>query len=239
MGFFGPLSVVPELWGRGVASRLLEQTLELFTARHAIHTGLYTFAHSPKHVGLYQKFGFWPRFLTAIMSRPVEGHTTAEAPELYSSVAPHDRTGVLGHCRELTSAIHDGLDLEREIRTVAAQQLGDTVLVWDGARLGAFGVCHLGADTEAGASGCYVKFAAARPGTGVRERFDRLLGACIDLASARGLTRVDACISLARDEAYGAMRRAGFRTQIQGVCMHRPNEPGYHRAGVYAIDDWR
>ena len=239
VGFFGPLTVIPELWNRGVASRLLEPTLELFTARHATHTGLYTFAHSPKHVALYQKFGFWPRFLTAIMSRPVDGHDTAAAPDRYSSVAPDDRTGVLGQCRELTSAILDGLDLEREIRAVAAQQLGDTVLVWDGARLGAFGVCHLGADTEAGAGGCYVKFGAARPGPGVTDRFDRLLGACIDLASARGLTRVDAGISLARDEAYRAMRRAGFRTQIQGVCMHRPNEPGYHRAGVYAIDDWR
>ena len=239
VGFFGPLTVTPELWNRGVASRLLEPTLELFTARHATHTGLYTFAHSPRHVALYQKFGFWPRFLTAIMSRPVDGHDTAEAPDLYSSVAPDDQTGVLGQCLELTSAIHDGLDLDREIGAVAAQQLGETVLVWDGARLGAFGVCHLGADTEAGAGGCYVKFGAARPGPGVRDRFDRLLGACIGLASARGLTRVDAGISLARDEAYRAMRRAGFRTQIQGVCMHRPNEAGYHRAGVYAIDDWR
>ena len=35
------------------------------------HTGLFTFAQSQKHVGLYQKFGFWPRFLTAIMSKPV------------------------------------------------------------------------------------------------------------------------------------------------------------------------
>jgi len=29
-------------------------------------TGLFTFAHSAKRTGLYQKFGFWPRFLTAI-----------------------------------------------------------------------------------------------------------------------------------------------------------------------------
>ena len=239
VGFFGPLTVTPELWNRGVASRLLEPTLDLFTARNVTHTGLYTFAHSPRHVALYQKFGFWPRFLTAIMSRSVDRHDPAEAPDLYSSVAPADHTGVLGQCQELTSAIHDGLDLGREIGAVAAQQLGETVLVWDGARLGAFGICHLGADTEAGSGGCYVKFGAARPGPGVRDRFDRLLGACIGLASARGLTRVDAGVSLGRDEAYRAMRRAGFQTQIQGVCMHRPNEPGYHRAGVYAIDDWR
>jgi hypothetical protein len=32
------------------------------------HIGLFTWAQSPKHLGLYQRFGFWPRFLTAIMA---------------------------------------------------------------------------------------------------------------------------------------------------------------------------
>ena len=30
-----------------------------------------------------------------------------------------------------------------------------------------------------------------------------------------------------------------FRTDLQGVTMHRPNEDGYHRRGVYVLDDWR
>ncbi len=239
VGFFGPLTVAPEWWNRGVASRLLEPTLALFTAWKTAHTGLYTFPHSPRHVGLYQKFGFSPRFLTAVMSRPVDGQDDAKAPDLAASVGSSEGSGVLEQCRTLTHAIHDGLDLEREIRAVATQQLGETVLVWDSARLAAFAVCHLGADTEAGAGGCYVKFGAARPGPGVSDRFDRLLDACVGLARSRGLSRVDAGVSLAREEAYRAMRRAGFRTEIQGVCMHRPNEPAYHRPGVYAIDDWR
>jgi hypothetical protein len=50
---------------------------------------------------------------------------------------------------------------------------------------------------------------------------------------------VDAGVSLARDDAYRAMRGAGFRTLLQGVCLHRPNESGYHRPGVFVIDDWR
>lgn len=158
VGFFGPLTVAPEWWNRGVASRLLEPTLALFTDWNTAHTGLYTFPHSPKHVGLYQKFGFSPRFLTAVMTRPVDGHDDARAPDLAASVGSDEGSGVLQQCRTLTHAIHDGLDLEREIRAVATQQLGETVLVWDGDRLGAFAVCHLGADTEAGAGGCYVKF---------------------------------------------------------------------------------
>jgi hypothetical protein len=35
------------------------------------------------------------------------------------------------------------------------------------------------------------------------------------------------------------MLKRGFRTTIQGVAMQRPNEPGYNRADVYLIDDWR
>ena len=239
VGFFGPLTVAPELWDRGIATQLLGPTLELFAAWQTTHTGLYTFSHSPRHVALYQTFGFWPRFLTALMSRPVAPPDTAHPPDLYSSVPGDDRLGVLAQCRELTSLLHDGLDLEREIRAVARQHLGETVLVWGDTRLDAFGVCHLGADTEAGAGGCYVKFGAARPGPGAGDRFQRLLAACIGLAAARSLTRVDAGVSLARDDAFRAMRRAGFQTQNQGVCMHRPNEPGYHRSGVFVIDDWR
>ena len=236
VGFFGPLTVAPEWWNRGVASRLLEPTMDLFTAWHTAHAGLYTFPHSPRHLGLYEKFGFSARYLTAIMSRPVDGRDAAVMPDL---VASNVGTAALEECRQLTHAVFDGLDVEREIRAVASQGLGETVLVWDGARLGAFGVCHLGPHTEAGAGGCYVKFGAARPGPGAASRFNRLIAACVGLARTRGLTRVDAGVSLARDEAYQAMRRAGFRTQVQGVCMHRPKLPGYHRAGVWVIDDWR
>jgi GNAT superfamily N-acetyltransferase len=240
VGFFGPLTVTPERWDQGVATRLLEPTLAMFEAWGTDHAGLFTFPHSPKHVGLYQKFGFWPRALTAVMSCPVPDTDRGTSPvTLFSELTPADRDRVVEDCRAVTDAIYAGLDVVREIRAVAAQDLGDTVLVRDGDRLVAFGVCHCGAGTEAGASGCYVKFGAARPGPDVAAQFARLLDACIALARARGVTRVDAGVSLAREAAFRAMRSAGFRTQIQGVCMHRPNEPGYHRPGAWVIDDWR
>lgn len=240
VGFFGPLTVTPERWDQGVATRLLEPTLALFETWGTDHAGLFTFPHSPKHVELYQKFGFWPRALTAVMSYRVPKTDDGTMPvTLFSELSETDRDLAVEDCRAVTDAIHAGLDVEREIRAVAAQGLGDTVLVLDGDQLLAFGVCHCGAGTEAGASGCYVKFGAARPGPGVAERFARLLVGCIALARSRMMTRVDAGISLAREEAFRAMRSAGFRTQIQGVCMHRPNEPGYHRPGAWVIDDWR
>src|ERR671911_1747546 len=71
VGFFGPLTIHPEFWAKGIAKRLLEPTIQLFSKWNTKHAGLFTFAQSPKHIGLYQKFDFWPRFLTAIMSKEV------------------------------------------------------------------------------------------------------------------------------------------------------------------------
>ncbi|MEE8353265.1 MAG: GNAT family N-acetyltransferase [Dehalococcoidales bacterium] len=71
LGTFGPLTVRPDLWDGGIARRLLEPTMELFTAWGTKHAGLFTVPQSAKHIGLYQKYGFYPRFLTAIMAVPV------------------------------------------------------------------------------------------------------------------------------------------------------------------------
>jgi hypothetical protein len=46
-------------------------------------------------------------------------------------------------------------------------------------------------------------------------------------------------VNTARHEAYQKMLAHGFRTDLHGVAMQRPNEPGYNRPGVYLIDDWR
>jgi len=46
-------------------------------------------------------------------------------------------------------------------------------------------------------------------------------------------------MNIARHEAYRVMLGRGFRTDFQGVAMHRDNEPGYNQPGVYLIDDWR
>ncbi|SPD75131.1 GCN5-related N-acetyltransferase (fragment) [uncultured Desulfobacterium sp.] len=70
-GFFGPLTVRPDLWDKGIAQKLLVPTMGLLSRRGVRHAGFFTHPDSPKHISLYQKFGFRPRFLTAIMSAPV------------------------------------------------------------------------------------------------------------------------------------------------------------------------
>jgi len=240
LGFFGPLSVRPDLWGRGIASRLMEPVLDRFAAWGARHAGLFTFAHSPTHVGLYQKFGFWPRFLTAILSRPVAA-SPARLPRWsrYSAVPPGERADVLAGCGALTGAVFDGLDLRREIEAVEAHRLGDSVLVWDEGTLVGLAVCHHGAGTEGGSGACYVKFAAARPGPRAGGQFTALIEACAAHAAAHRLPRLVAGVNLGRHEAYRRMLDQGFRTDRQGVAMHRGNDAGYNRPDVFVVDDWR
>ena len=230
--FFGPLTIRPELWNRGIAQKLLAPTVDLFDSWGVKDAGLFTFAQSAKHIALYQKFGFWPRFLTALMSKSVT--PVSASYRTFSALDQAGQSTALAFCREIAGAILDGLDLSPEIVSVERQSLGDTVILDD-----AFAVCHCGPETEAGPGACYVKFAAARPGPHVQETFDRLLDACESLAAARGLERIEAGINLARGDAYRAMLRAGYRTQAQGVAMHRHDHPAHNRPDVFAIDDWR
>jgi GNAT superfamily N-acetyltransferase len=68
-GFFGPLSVRPDAWAVGLGKRLMEPVMSLFADWEVRLAGLFTFPHSPKHVGLYERHGFHPRYLTAVLAR--------------------------------------------------------------------------------------------------------------------------------------------------------------------------
>jgi GNAT superfamily N-acetyltransferase len=240
VGFFGPLTVHPDYWNRGIGQRLMEPVTARFDQWSTKHAGLYTFAQSQKHIALYQKLGFRPRFLTMIMSRST-GEPLAFPPRssLFSQVDRGDRAGCLNDCRAVCDANFGGLDVRSEIESVAAQSLGDTVLLDDGDRLGGFAVCHVGAGTEAGSGTCYIKFAAVRPGPTAGATLERLLDSTASFGASRGATRLLAGVNTARHEAYEILLLRGFRTEFQGVTMHRPNEPGYSRPGAFVLDDWR
>ena len=229
VGIFGPLTVHPEFWDKGVARRLMEGTMGIFEKWQVKHAGLFTFANSSKHVHLYQKFGLCPRFLTAVMSKPVQetvqglkGSQWAR----YSELASAEKEKTMEACKRLTSEIYDGLDLRNEIHSTQKQGLGDTILLMDNDALTGFAICHCGPGTEAGSGTCYVKFGAARQGHDSSKRFDLLLDACESFARSQDLSRIVAGVNMGRHDAYARMVARKFRTDLQGVAMHRPNEPG-------------
>ena len=238
VGFFGPLSTAVDRWNGGLAQPLVAAACAAFDRWGVTHAGLFTFAQSTKHVHLYGKFGFHPRFLTALMTAPARAGTLPEYAR-YSSLTD-GRAAAEAAARALCDALYEGLDLSGEIRAAAALGLGDTLLLWDGpSRLGAFAVCHWGPASEAGEGCLYIKFGAARPGAGVEARFGALLDGAAALAQAVGMPAVLAGVNLSREPAYRQMKASGFTPAFQGVAMHRGNEPGYCRPEVYAIDDWR
>jgi GNAT superfamily N-acetyltransferase len=239
VGFFGPLTVRPDLHDRGIAQALLAKTVDQFDAWKTTHSGLFTFAQSAKHVALYQKFGFYPRFLTAVMFAPARQSATFSGATRFSALSAEAKAEALQASREVTESLYPGLDLSQEIAATDDQDIGDTVLV-EGARgLAAFAICHYGPRSEAGEGFCFIKFGAVRQTSSADKDFGRLLDAAEALAVSVGVPKLLAGGNLARAEAYQHMAARGFRTVIQGVNMHRRNEAGYCRPGLYIIDDWR
>jgi GNAT superfamily N-acetyltransferase len=239
VGFFGPLTVRPDLQKRGIGKALLAATMSQFDAWGTRHIGLFTFAHSASHVALYQKFGFHARFLTAIMSAPARRPQTLDGWSRYSALDDAAKDDALRRSRETTNTLYPGLDLSEEIRAVDDQGLGDTVLVEGADGIAGFAVCHYGPRSEAGADTCFIKFGAVRDTLSAEKNYLRLLDACGALAVSVGMGRVLAGANMSRHEAYSRLVGRGFRTETQGVAMHRKNDPGYCRPGLYIIDDWR
>ena len=239
VGFFGPLTVHPDYWNKGIAQQLMQPVMECFDRWKLTHAGLFTFSESPKHIALYQKYGFYPRYLTAILSKPVVVRPSARDWTTFSELQPAGHDRIIGSCSQLTDSVYPGLNVEREIRAAYDQGLGDTVLLSEAGRLVSFAVCHCGPGTEAGNGKCYLKFGIAPSGSDSELRFRKLLNAVEEFAASLGLKQVEAGINLSRHEAYRSMLSHGFRVERTGVAMHRPLEPGYSRSGVYVIDDWR
>jgi len=238
-GFFGPLTVLPEYWNRSVAQKLLAATMKIFDRWDLRHTGLFTFANSAKHVGLYQKYGYWPGHLTAIMKRtpaPSSGNAAsgARAPVLLSSLGHSHCEQAIAACARLANRMDGGLDLSDEIRAVLAHRTGEVVLIHGTRGANAFAVCMHGPGSEGGEKTCYVKFAAARNG----ERFDRLLDAIDELALARG-AEIEAGVSTACEDAFHRMQGRGYRAVTYGVAMHRPHGMGFNQARNLVVGDWR
>ena len=237
--FFGPLTVLPEYWNRGVAQQLLAATMKIFDRWGVRHSALFTFPHSPRHVGLYQKSGYWPGSLTALMKRAPASPAWAlmqgaKVPVLLSSLTKKEQEQAIAACAKLTNTLERGLDLGDEMRAVMAQRIGEVVLIEGRRALDAFAVCMHGAGSEGGEKTCYVKFAAARSG----ERFERLLDAIDSLALAQG-SEEEAGVSLACKDTFRRMRARGYRVVTMGVAMQEPHGDGFNRAAAYVLNDWR
>ena len=252
VGFFGPLSIHPTYWNKGIAKHLIIPVLERLAKLEIQYAGLFTFAQSPKHVYLYQKYDFWPRFLTSIMTKTITEKNDEKRLELSQKhEKPHDvrfteirndvKSLVLDDCKYLTNGIFPGLDLQKEILAVDSQKLGDTILLYDpsGNKLTGIAICHYGKGTEAGSNVCYIKFAAISTNNNSHSNFVRMLNSVESMALEKGIFKITAGSNMERHLAYKAMINYGFKSEFQGVSMHKGNKQGYNTPSTFIIDDWR
>jgi len=236
----GPLSVHPDVWDRGIGGRLLHPALAALESWGLQQAGLFTFADSPKHLGLYQSSGFWPGSLTVVATKETGPVTPHRPYTLVSHDSARDLDALLDGARRLTDQVHAGLDLGDEIAAVSSLRLGGTILLRGAAGFDGIAVCHCGAGSEAGGDTCYVKFAAVRPGDGAPERFEELLDSCESFAAESGLSRLVAGVDTGRRDAYRRLLARGFRVEQVGVSMWlRPDEDRLDTADRYVIDDRR
>ncbi len=243
VGWFGPLTITPEHWGRGIARALMDETEKIFDEWKVTHRGLFTFPQSPKHLALYAKYGYWPRYLTPVFARDLpasEGPTLRPtAARLYSEATAADRPAVLDAIRELGATLYPGLDLTGDVDSLDRQRTGETVLLYDDTRLDGVATCHIGAGSEAGGGTTLIKFGAVSPGERRLERLQTLLESIEALARRRGAPRVEAGVNLSHRQSYWALLARGYRADFVGVVMQSPDEAAYHRPELEILDDWR
>jgi ribosomal protein S18 acetylase RimI-like enzyme len=219
----GPVTVHPDRWSGGIGRALMAEVAAFIDNGPFHHAALFTHPQSPRHLRLYESFGFWPRELTAILNLPLDAPRASAVG--MRRVDPRE-------CAEIAAASFAGLDLRREIEGVESGKSGAVVGIDGG-----FAVCHFGAGSEARDGAVYVKFAAVRPGDA--RGFDALLDAVEAYAASAGAQRVTLGVNCARRAAYRALQARGYRVEQYGVNMHRPDDAGWDRVDRFVIDDLR
>ena len=243
VGIFGPLTVHPEYWDRGVGSKLMEPIMRCFEEWKVTHSGAMTFANSPKHIKLYRKFGYHPRFLIPFMSKKIEPKTNpsnSKSTWVRYSEYKEEQDKYLKGCSQVANTVYTGLNLELEIKTVNKMNYGETVILFDeNKKIAGFAICHCGPNTEAGNDKCYVKFGAVRADSYAQENFVNLLNACEELTVTKGLSVLTGGVNAGRYNAYQSMINQKFSIDFLGVSLHQPNNDAYNIADMHVIDDWR
>ena len=234
-GFLGPLVVLPEYWGNGLAKPLIQKSDQFYEDKEVDLAGLYTFSNSPKHIALYQKFGYWSKQLTMLMSAIVSSEITERQSVLFSELDAKAQSKYLESTKQLCDGIYKGLDVSCEIKALATCKIGNTLFIEEDGAITGFAVCHYGHGSEATSNNSYIKFAAATN----QEQFSRLLDQCLKLSSEAGVTHMVAGVNTARHEAYVTMLESGFKIQVAAVAMLRSQHDGFNRPGAFVIDDWR
>ena len=254
VGIVGPVAVLTNYQNQTIGQQLIRAVEDFFEENKVQLHGAVTYPTSAKHLLLYHRFGYKPKQLTAIMSRPLDRAPAVVRPGLPAKVAPKPLTttlrrystleeakkkATLARLHRITNGICRGLDLAKEVEIVDGLALGDTLLLERGKDLLGFAVYHAPGVSEAPAGALYVKYLALDPAQKKVEYLEEFVRAIEDLGHELGLARVILPVYLRYHTAYSTLIRCGYNVDFTMVRMHRGKQEDYEDPTHLVLDDWR
>ena len=79
IGLVGPLAVLTNYQNQDIGQQLLTACQGFFSENKATLEGVSTYPYSPKHITLYQKFGYKPKGLVVIAAKPMDRREIVQA----------------------------------------------------------------------------------------------------------------------------------------------------------------
>jgi N-acetylglutamate synthase-like GNAT family acetyltransferase len=247
VGIVGPIAVLTNYQNQDIGQQLLAASQEFFDENKATLQGVATYPYSPKHLVLYQKFGYKPKGLVVVTAKHLDRKEAPAAriakPGLavrrYSSLEEAKKKPAMQKIRRITNAIWRGMDLAKEVEIVDGLALGDTLLLDKGREVIGFAICHMPPNSEAPHGAAYVKFLAIDSRESKPEHLHALLAAVEDMAAAAQLQQVVAPVYTYYWTAYQTLLERGYHVDFTMVRMKRGKQEDYERAADLVLDDWR
>jgi len=248
VGLVGPIAVLTNYQNQDIGQQLLAACQEFFDENHATLQGLATYPYSPKHLMLYQKFGYRPKGLVVITAKPLDRRQIVQATgssklgvtvRRYSGLEEVKKKAAMLKIRRITNGIWRGMDVGKEVEIVEGLNLGDTLLLEKGREAIGFAIHHTPGVSEAPHGSVYIKFLAIDSRHRRPEYLHTLLGAIEELALAAQLSRVVVPAYTYYWTAYQTLLERGYHIDFTMVRMKRGKQGDHEDPSDLVLDDWR
>jgi GNAT superfamily N-acetyltransferase len=242
------VAVLTNYHNQTIGQQLIRATQEFFEENKTTLQGVMTYPTSPKHLALYHKFGYQPKYLTAVMSRPLDRGAPRPATKLakgpltirrFSTLEETKKKASLVRFHKITNGICRGMDLAKEVEIVDGLALGDTLLLERGRDLIGFAIVHTPGVSEAPTGALYVKYLAIDPPQKRVEHLEQFVAAVEDFGHDLGVQRVILPVYLRYWLAYSTLVRCGYQTDFTMVRMQKGKQEDYEDPTHLVLDDWR
>ena len=107
VGVIGPVAVLTHYQNQDIGQQLLTACQEFFDENKATLQGVATYPYSPKHLIFYQKYGYRPKGLVVVTSKPLDGE---RPPARKPAAKPGPRRAPVLHARGSAQEAGDAED---------------------------------------------------------------------------------------------------------------------------------